>query len=135
MSQGSSRQSPGLSLKVIPGCFAVSRLDANDEVPAWVGGEFYSVSRTGNELSIVCEQGLVPKGIRSEPNWKVLEVSGPLAFTEIGVLSSLAGPLAAAGISIFVLSTFDTDYLLISEDRLNEAKNVLTAAGHVISFC
>lgn len=132
MSQDNSRLSPRLSLRVIPGCFAVSRLDSNDEFPAWVSGEFYSVSRTGNELSIVCEERFVPQGTRSETNWSVLEVSGPLEFTEIGVLSSLAGPLADAGISIFVLSTFDTDYLLIGKNRLNEAKNVLAAAGHSI---
>lgn len=132
MDKDSTRQAPGQTLKVIPGCFAVSRLNANDEIPAWVDGEFYSVTRTGNELSIVCEQRFVPRGIESETNWSVLEVSGPLEFTEVGVLYSLAAPLADAGISIFVLSTFDTDYLLVAKDKLNEAKIVLAAAGHSI---
>ncbi len=132
MGKDSTRQAPGQTLKVIPGCFAVSRLNANDETPTWVDGEFYSVTRTGNELSIVCEQRFVPRGIESEANWSVLEVSGPLEFTEVGVLYSLAAPLADAGISIFVLSTFDTDYLLIGKDKLNEAKIVLVAAGHSI---
>lgn len=121
------------SLRVIPGCFAVSRLAADDQLPTWVDGEFYSISRTSNELSIVCEQQFVPEDVKSEQNWALLAVSGPLEFTAVGVIASLTDPLAEAGISVFVLSTFDTDYLLIGKDSLVKAKNVLTGAGHSIT--
>lgn len=79
---------------------------------------------------MVCPAARVPSGVQREGGWRCLRVRGPLAFTEIGVLASLAAPLAAAGVPIFVLSTFDTDYLLIPGDRLETALAALDAAGH-----
>lgn len=95
-------------------------------------GEFFTVSRTEDELSIVCDSLFVPKGIQAETGWQALKVEGPLDFNLTGILSSLVQPLAENGISIFALSTFDTDYLLIKKESLGKAKQVLVHAGHQI---
>lgn len=112
---------------------AVCRLPAGSSVPDWAcSGDFCSVTRTPEEVSLVCRADHVPAGVQSETGWQALKVQGPLNFELTGVLASLAGPLAAAGIPIFVLSTFDTDYLLIKQTQIPQAVGVLTAAGHRI---
>ena len=122
------------TLVPLPGLFAVCRLAAESPLPAWVAGgptdSFVSITRTADELSIVCRQDIVPDDIRCERDWRVLRVAGTLDFTLVGVLAALLVPLADAGIAVFVLSTFDTDYLLIKEDRLGEAIEVLRREGH-----
>lgn len=95
-------------------------------------GEFFSVTQTSRELSVVLEERYAPEDARVEGGWRCFEVAGPLAFSEVGVLSALAAPLAEADISIFALSTFDTDYLLLKEANLSEASRVLKAAGHTL---
>lgn len=90
-----------------------------------------SVTRTNHEVSIVCEEMRVPPDVRAVGAWRVVEVEGPLDFTLVGVLTSLAHPLADAGVSIFAISTFDTDYLLVREAQLAAARRALTDAGHV----
>ncbi len=120
-------------LSVLPGRLAIARLGPEEPLPAWIGGGFFSVTRTGNELSVVCEQRLVPDHVEFEPDWAALEVAGPLAFSQTGVIASLVRPLATAGLSVFVISTFDTDYLLIKRGRLAEAEAILVAAGHRFS--
>jgi hypothetical protein len=124
-----------LRLAVLPGRLAVCRLPPEDAIPEWASaaGGFSSVTRTRDELSVVCAEAAVPEGIRSERGWRALVVAGPLDFGLIGVIASLAEPLARAGVPIFVLSTFDTDYLLVQEARLAEAGAALAAAGHDIS--
>jgi hypothetical protein len=120
-------------LIVLPGAFAVCRLPAGAVPPAWaVGGEFWSVARTTEELSVVCSQEAVPEGVRCERGWRVLRVAGTLDFALVGVLTALLAPLAAAGIAVFCLSTFDTDYLLVRETDLARAMEALTGAGHAI---
>lgn len=120
-----------LTLVLHPGRYAICRLPANDPVPAWARrGALTSITLTRDELSIVCREADVPPDVRQEPGWRALKVAGPLALEISGVLSSLAGPLADAGIGIFTVSTFDTDYLLVKEDRLDEAISVLASAGH-----
>ena len=122
-----------LTLQLLPQSFAVARLEPDADVPAWAGdAEFVSVTRTLAELSIVCEESLVPGGIKAQRGFKCLRVVGPLAFTETGILESLATPLSLAGVSIFALSTFDTDYLLLPESVLEKALSALTEAGHKV---
>ena len=119
-----------LQLQVIDGVFAVCRLAADAEVPSWaMKGSFWSVTKTAEELSIVALQDQLPLGVQSERNWRILQVVGPLDFALTGILSALAAPLAEAGVSIFALSTFDTDYLLVKEEKLNQAKEVLVTEG------
>jgi hypothetical protein len=122
-----------LTLAVIPATLAICRLDPASPIPDWAtGGAFLSVTRTRTELSIVCEESLVPAGIKYEPGWLCFQLRGPFAFTEVGVLAALIWPLASDGISVFALSTFDTDYVLVKKDSEQAARATLLAAGHVI---
>ncbi len=115
-----------LSLVVLEPIFAVCRLPAAEAVPDWAyRGSFSSVSRTPRELSIVCEQDNVPSEVWAEVGWRCLMVEGPLAFTEVGILASLTAPLAAAGVSVFAVSTYDTDFLLVKEADLEQTLSSL----------
>jgi hypothetical protein len=113
----------------------VCRLDAGDAVPAWATtGQFYSITRTAEELSVVCPQGLIPDGVRCEHGWQCLRVAGTMDFSMIGVVASLVTPLAEVGVGVFVVSTFDTDYLLVKENDLPRATTVMRAAGHEVGY-
>lgn len=93
----------------------------------------FSVTRTADELSIVCHEDALPPGVRAETGWRCINVGGPIPFEVTGVVASLTGPMATAGIPVFVLSTFDTDYLLVKEPQLGAAAAALKQAGHEIS--
>ena len=122
-----------LMLDVLDGSLAVARLGADEPLPEWAsGGPLCAVARTAQELSVVCPVERVPEGVRQEAAFRALVVRGPLDFAITGVVSALSAPLAAAGIPIFVMSTFDTDYLLVREPRLGEAVSVLRGAGHEV---
>ena len=115
-----------VDLVLLDPTFAVCRLPADEPVPGWAHlGQFSSVTRTPNELSVVCEQGEVPAGVQSETGWRCLMVEGPLAFTEVGILASLTVPLAESGISVFAISTYDTDFLLVKEESLEQTLSYL----------
>ena len=115
-----------LILTLQPATLAVCRLDSSSEIPAWsVNSEFFSITKTKDELSIVCPEQKIPEGIKSEIGWRALKIEGPIDFSEIGVLSSVLSPLAEAGISIFAVSTFDTDYILVKNEKLESAVSVL----------
>jgi hypothetical protein len=98
-------------------------------LPSWIGGEFWSITRTYDELSIVCPQECVPSGVLYEGGWRVLKVLGPLSFALTGILASISGALAEAGISIFALSTYDTDYILVKASQLEGAIEALRKQG------
>lgn len=122
-----------LRLDVLSGSYAVARLDAAAELPEWVDGPgFTCASRSEEELSVVCDETRVPDRVQAERGFCCLRVAGPLHFGQTGVLASIAGPLAGARISIFAVSTFDTDYLLLRGDSLAAAIAALDAAGHDI---
>jgi hypothetical protein len=122
-----------LSLLVLEETYAVCRLGPDAVVPSWAcGGEFVSITRTSDELSIVCPQSVVPNGVQCEGGWRCLRVAGTMDFSLVGVLASLVGPLAEAGVSVFALSTFDTDYLLVKEADFEKMKAVLRQAGQTI---
>ena len=126
--------SPSLSLRLLPGAYAISRLDAGAPIPPWADGDgFVSISRTATELSILSLAQRVPPAVRSEGGWRALELLGPLPFDAVGVATAVAQPLGAAGISILLVSTFDTDVLLVKEAHLRRATELLTAAGHRIN--
>jgi uncharacterized protein len=122
-----------LELTLLPESFAISRLAADAPIPAWaMQGPFFSITRTGEELSVVTELSWVPVGVQSQPDWRALKVHGPFVLSEIGVLCALATPLAEARISLFAVSTFDTDYLLVASESLPAAIAALERAGHSI---
>lgn len=122
-----------LQLQVLPERLAVCRLEPTDALPGWASqGAFWCIARTSDELSVVCEQGYVPAGVRTEGGWRALKVLGPLNFALTGILAGLAGVLAVAGVSIFALSTFDTDYILVKEDSLGAAIAALREQGHTV---
>ena len=123
-----------MKLELLDGRYAVVRLDAGEPLPGWAtGGPFVSLTRTEAELSVVCPEQAVPAGAQAEPGWRCLRVAGPLGFGMTGILASLAGPLASSGVSIFVVSTYDTDYLLVQERDLDRGADALTRAGHVVT--
>jgi hypothetical protein len=122
-----------LTLDVLEGRFGICRLDPSADVPRWAGaGAFVSVTRTGKELSIVCDLANVPAGVTCEAPWRALALRGPIPFTQTGVLASLTAPLAAAGISLFAVSTYDTDYVLVRDADLDAAAQALRQAGHQV---
>jgi len=122
-----------LSLRVLPDQFAICRLPPDAPVPEPVaGGGFWSLTRTGKEVSVVLPSAGVPAGCKCETGWRCLEVQGPLAFDLTGVLAALAAPLAEAGISIFCISTYDTDYVLVRLGDLPAAERALRESGHTI---
>lgn len=116
-----------LSLSIMPNKLAICCLEKDAQIPSWAtDGIFFSISKTADELSIVCSENKVPDGIKSEKNWRAFKVMGPLDFSLTGILASLANPLAEAKISIFAVSTFDTDYILVKDDSLERAVKVLS---------
>ena len=115
-------------LELLPGIYAVCWLDKDAPVPDWAThGPFSSVTRTAKGLSVVCPDARVAGGVKKESGWKVLMVEGPLDLSLTGVLASLTGPLAREGVSVFALSTYDTDYLLVKQEQLEKAIQVLGA--------
>jgi hypothetical protein len=115
------------------GRYAVARLDAASAVPPWAArGAFTTITRTPHELSIVCDDDAVPAGVRAERGWRALALEGPIPFETTGVAARFTAALAARGISVFVISTFDTDYLLVKEAALGAAVAALRDDGHAV---
>jgi hypothetical protein len=130
-----------LTLTILPGRFAICRLPAIAPIPEWATrGRIFSVTRTADELSIICEEAVLPPAalmaslpdLKVSKNWRTLKFEGPFDFSEVGVLASVIAPLAEAGISISAVSTFDTDYLFVQEAAFARAQQILTAQGHTL---
>jgi hypothetical protein len=122
-----------LRLSVLEERLAVCRLDPPAEIPAWAtGAPFFSATRTSDELSIVCPEEHVPPGITCERGWRALRFDGPFEFGLVGVLASVAVPLAEGGVSILAIATYDTDYVLVEESRLDLATKALRGRGHEV---
>jgi hypothetical protein len=120
-----------LKFRVLQEKLAVCQLPAESRVPEWaIGSGFFCVTQTAEELSIVCDESRVPAGTRIERDWVALKLEGPFPFAMTGVLASFLQPLADAGIPIFAVATFDTDYVLMKRDQLESAKAALSAASH-----
>jgi hypothetical protein len=130
MSAGGHR----LRLRIVPGRFAICRLSASAEVPPWAhAGGFVSMTRARDELSIVCEEASVPAGTQCERGFAAFGVEGTLAPELVGVMVSLASPLADAGIPILAIGTYDTDYVLVRESDLTRSVAALRGAGHSVA--
>ncbi len=123
--------SKGLSLTILPERLAICRLPPEEALPERPPhARFWSVTHTEEELSIVLPEEYAPAGSRAETGWRGLKVQGPLDFDLTGILASLAAPLAEASVSIFAISTYNTDYILVKENDLEKAKQALRASGH-----
>jgi hypothetical protein len=115
-----------LKLLVLQETIGIARLRAGELIPDWAqNGIFFSITRTIDELSVVCEEKYIPNSFKSERGWRCFKVEGPLDFGLTGILSSLASPLAIEKISIFAISTYDTDYLLVKKENFEKAKEIL----------
>jgi hypothetical protein len=122
-----------LTLTILAETFAISKLDRGAPIPNWTSSSgWWSVTRTDDELSVVCPESQVPTDVISNRGWKCLKVAGPLDFALTGVLASLLKPLAEARISVFSISTFDTDYLLVKTESLAATARLLSLAGHQV---
>ena len=117
-------------LRILPGDHIVCRLPPAAKIPAWADGPgLVSITRTRDELSIVCDAGRVPATVQAEPGWRAIQLVGPVPFATVGVVARIATPLAAAGVGLFLISTFDTDYVLVKAVDLERAVGALRAAG------
>jgi len=125
---------PRLPLELLPDTLAICRLDPAAPVPAWAAGSspFLTVSRTAGELSVTTVQSAVPGDVPCERDYRALRVRGPLPLDLVGILAAIADPLAEAGLSIFAISTYDTDYVLVHEPDFDAAVDALIAAGHTV---
>jgi uncharacterized protein len=111
-----------LTFTLLPEAFAVCRLDPADRVPPWAAaGPFSSITRTADELSVVCPEAAVPAGVAAAPGWRCLKLEGPFDFSETGLVASFSSALARAGISLMAVCTYDTDYLLVRHADLEKA--------------
>jgi hypothetical protein len=131
--QSHGSATPPLTLLGVAGRFAVCKLSPGSVIPAWAtAADVFSVTRTPEELSVVCPQDMVPAGTQAEAGWRCLRVAGAMPLTLVGVLASLTGPVAAAGVGVFAVSTFDTDYLFVKEAEFPAAVAAIRGAGHSV---
>jgi hypothetical protein len=122
-----------VQLYALDDLYAVVRLEPDADIPSWARtGHFWSVTRSDSELSVVCQQEQVPSDASAERGWCAFEVAGPLDFSLTGIVASLVTPLADEDIPLFVVSTFETDYLLVREHDLHRSVAALTSAGHSV---
>ena len=120
-----------LKFRWLPGPYAIVRLNPDAAVPVWATkGDFTSITRSADELSIVCPTDNLPKDIDPSPPWICLKLEGPFAFSQPGILLSFIEPLSRNGMPIFAISTHDTDYVLIQEEFAGVALDTLREAGH-----
>jgi hypothetical protein len=122
-----------VKLHTLDELYAIVRLEPDAELPDWLqSGHFWSATRSESELSIVCREEDVPTDASAERGWCALELAGPLHFSLTGVVAALVTPLAEAEVPIFVISTFETDYLFVRERDLERSVDALTEAGHSV---
>ncbi|MGB8582188.1 MAG: ACT domain-containing protein [Candidatus Sulfotelmatobacter sp.] len=120
-----------LKFRQLPGHYAIVRLDPNSPVPDWATkSDFTSVTRTADELSIVCPLTNLPADADSQLRWICLKLEGPFPFSQTGILLSFIEPLSNNGVPVFAISTFDTDYVLVPEEFAGQALKMLSDAGH-----
>jgi hypothetical protein len=127
------RRPDALRLRVLPETLAIARLAGSEAIPSWaLGPGLVSITRRGEELSIVCEAGRLPPGVQASSGWRALEVEGPIPFEVFGLLERLIRPLAESAISIFAITTHDTDLVLVRAADLPRTLDVLRGAGHLV---
>jgi len=122
-----------LTMKLIKEKYGVCRINPNELIPEWAqNSDFFSITKTCDELSIVCSQDAIPNDIKCEKDWKILKIEGPLDFSLVGILASISTILAQKGISIFAISTYDTDYILVKNKHIRNAIDSLVKERYEI---
>lgn len=123
-----------LAILILQGEYGICRLSPKASFPDWAEGEgLMAMTRSAEELSLLCPAERIPEGVPSERGWRGLKVAGPLDFGMVGILAAISSVLAQAGISIFAISTYDTDYIFVKESDLAPAVTALSRSGHRIS--
>ncbi|MEM7033436.1 MAG: ACT domain-containing protein [Chloroflexota bacterium] len=122
-----------LTLSVLPENLTICKLDSRHNIPDWaMNSNFYAITRTTDELSIVCDQAYVPADIQHESGWRAFKVEGPLDFALTGILANLATLLADVSVALFAISTFDTDYVLVKAEKISIAIAAFESGGHIV---
>jgi hypothetical protein len=123
-----------LQLSLLEGMYGICAFESDAPIPEWaVTASLCSITRTEKELTVVCPQNIILAGVKHESNWRCFRVGGSFDLNQTGVISSLAAPLARAGISIFVVSSYDTDYILVKDKKIEQTIAVLSDNGHLIT--
>lgn len=122
-----------ITLRRLDGAYGIARLAPNAPIPAWADGPgFVSISRTDDELSITCRADRIPATIHHDTGWRCFKFQGPFAFDQAGILLAVIEPLSRNGLGVFVVSTFDTDHLLLKAPDIPHAEHLLVEAGHTL---
>jgi hypothetical protein len=119
-----------LQFTLLPETLAIVRLDGDEAIPAWARGSFVSITRSHGELSIVCGEASVPEHVAATRGWRCLRAEGPFPLDAIGIAASFIPALAEARVSVFLVATYDTDYLLLNGEQLQRGLEALRDAGH-----
>jgi len=131
--QNDPRARQRLKFRQLSGAYGIVRLGAEVPVPGWATkGEFSAVTRTADELSIVCSAANLPEGVHTQHPWTCLRLEGPFAFSQTGVLLSFIEPLSSNRVPIFAVSTYSTDYVFVREDKTKAALDLLRKEGHTL---
>lgn len=124
-----------INLKVLAEAYGIARLAPDDAIPGWADGPgFVTITRSDDELSIVCHQDRIPADVQRDLGWACLKLLGPFAFGQTGIVLSVIRPLSENGIGVFVVSTFDGDHLLISATDAERSFALLRDAGHDVAL-
>ncbi len=122
-----------LTLSLLKGHYALCRLDPYAGVPTWAArGEFWSVTRNPDQVSVVCPAEAVPAGVTCEPGWRTFQLEGEYSFSETGILDSAVEPLSHAGVAILVVSAYHTNYILVKHEQVDQAAAAMIGAGHTV---
>ena len=121
-----------LELTLCDGSYALARLPPESAIPQWAEGEFTAVLRSRGGLTVCCREDAVPPDVEAERGFRCFEISGPFDLSSVGVIAAASGPLAAKGVSLFLFSTWETDFFLAPADQLDAALDALKGAGHLV---
>lgn len=124
-----------ITLSALPGSYAIARLDAGSAIPQWATqpAGFFSVTRTADEVSVVCNETNLSSSVKAERGWRIFKLEGAFDFNQVGVLKQVLDPLAEARVVIMAISTHDTDYVLVKGAQFEQAITALTRYGHMIN--
>lgn len=124
-----------ITLTVLPATYAIARLDATSALPQWAthNAGFFSLTRTADELSVICNEAHLPSAVKAERGWRIFKLEGPFDFNQVGIFKQVLDPLAEARIVIMAISTHDMDYVMVKGAQFEPAITALTRYGHIVN--